>query len=343
MGRPGVAGGAGGQPVRVVVTGGTSLLGQATARLLAERGDEVTLFQRRASGSGLNERLGSVTDADAVSGVMAGAEGVIHLAAKVGVVGAETEYAAVNVDGTRTVVVEARKAGASRIVHVSSPSVAHSGASLVGAPAAPASPDTARGPYARTKAAGERLALELSDGESSVVAIRPHLVWGPGDTQLIGRIVERARAGRLALVGSGLALIDTTYIDNAAAALVAGLDRAHEVGGRALVVSNGQPRTVLEVLSRITSAAGLDPPSLNIPAIAARTGGRVVETIWARTGRTDDPPMTSFLAEQLATAHWFDQRETREALGWEPAVPLEDGFDRLAAWFVTQRGSDAVD
>ncbi|MFU8839467.1 MAG: hypothetical protein ACNA8R_01940 [Nitriliruptoraceae bacterium] len=60
-------------------------------------------------------------------------------------------------------------------------------------------------------------------------------------------------------------------------------------------------------------------------------GGAVAERVWARLQRTDDPPMTSFLAEQLATAHWFDQRETRSALGWQPRVSLEEGFARLAA------------
>jgi nucleoside-diphosphate-sugar epimerase len=65
----------------------------------------------------------------------------------------------------------------------------------------------------------------------------------------------------------------------------------------------------------------------------AKGGGSIIERVWDRTGRTDDPPMTSFLAEQLSTAHWFDQRSTREALGWQPAVSLADGFKRLEAWF----------
>ena len=165
------------------------------------------------------------------------------------------------------------------------------------------------------------------------MAIRPHLVWGPGDTQLVGRIVDRARQGRLAIVGTGAALIDTTYIDNAVDAIVAAVDRVPQLAGRALVVSNGQPRTVRELLSRIVTAAGLPPPQFRVPATAAKAGGRVVEEVWERRGLETDPPMTSFLAEQLATAHWFDQRETRRALGWTPAVTLEDGFTRLTEWF----------
>jgi nucleoside-diphosphate-sugar epimerase len=134
-------------------------------------------------------------------------------------------------------------------------------------------------------------------------------------------------------VGSGAALVDTTYIDNATEALVAALDRAPSIGGRAFVVTNGQPRPVREVLSRFVMAAGLEPPRVKVPFQAARIGGRVAEEVWNRWERDDDPPMTSFAAEQLATAHWFDQRETREALQWEPSVSLAEGFARLSIWF----------
>ncbi|NHC16356.1 NAD-dependent epimerase/dehydratase family protein, partial [Motilibacter deserti] len=156
-------------------------------------------------------------------------------------------------------------------------------------------------------------------------------VWGPGDTQLVARIVDRARSGRLALVGSGSALIDTTYVDNAAGAMVAALDRADVAHGEALVVSNGEPRTVAELFERICRAAGAPPPRLHVPFPVAAAGGALVERVWSRLGRQDDPPMTRFLAEQLATAHWFDQRRTRSLLAWEPQVPLAEGFARLAA------------
>ena len=179
----------------------------------------------------------------------------------------------------------------------------------------------------------EITALEADSPAMPVVAVRPHLVWGPGDTQLVGRIVDRARAGRLAVVGSGAALIDTTYIDNAADALVAALDRSPSLGGRAFVVTNGQPRPVAEIIGRIVTAAGLEPPGLKVPYPVAHTGGLIIERVWDRRGRDDDPPMTSFLAEQLGTAHWFDQRETRAALGWEPAVSLDEGFRCLREWF----------
>lgn len=320
------------------MTGGTSLVGSAVAARLQERGDEVILFQRgRRNGAEYQQRLGDVADAAAVTAAVAGVEAVVHMAARVGIVGDWAAFERTNVVGTANVIAAAQAEGVSRIVQVSSPSVAHSGSSLVGVGAEPALPESARGHYARSKARAEQLALAANSAALAVIAIRPHLIWGPGDTQLVGRIVERARQRRLATIGSGLALIDTTYVDNAADAIVAGLNRAPELGGRAFVVSNGQPRTVAELINRIVRAAGLRSPRLKVPYRIARSGGLAVERLWDRIDREDDPPITSFLAEQLATAHWFDQRETREALQWEPAVTLETGFDRLRQWFAAHR------
>jgi len=276
---------------------------------------------------------GSITDADAVQRACTGQDAVIHLAAKVGVTGGRADYERTNVDGTELVISGARAAGVRRFVHVSSPSVAHAGEPLVGAAAQPADSTRTRGHYATSKALAETLALRATSPDMPIVAIRPHLVWGPGDTQLIERIVERARRGRLALIGSGAALIDTTYVTNAADALVAALDHAPVLGGRAFVVSNGEPRTVHELFARIIDAAGVDAHPRHVPTKAAVLGGSAAERIWERTGRVDDPPMTSFLAEQLSTAHWFDQRATRAALGWSPKTSLAEGFEKLAASF----------
>jgi len=306
------------------------MLGTAVTNRLLERGNDVRVLQRNPSGLGCDEVLGSIADTNTVTSAVTGCDAVVHLAAKVGITGTWDEFRAVNIDGTRNLIEAAGTAGVQRFVHISTPSVAHTGEPLVGAGAGPADPHHTRGHYARSKAEAELLALDAARHGLAVVALRPHLVWGPGDTQLVGRIIERAHQGRLAIIGSGAALVDTTYVDNAADAIVAGLDRAADVAGRAFVISNGEPRTVREILERITEATGAPAPTRAVPRQAARLGGSLLERVWDRQGRTDDPPMTSFVAEQLSTAHWFDQRETRSALGWEPKVSLAEGFHRLA-------------
>ena len=320
--------------MKVLVTGASGMLGGAVADALAARGDDVTVLQRRPAGLRHREVLADVVDAAAVRAAVAGHDAVVHLAAKVDIQGRYREFARVNITGTRNVVSACRRAGVARLVHVSTPAVAHHGSALVGAPAGPADPRSARGHYARSKAAAEWVALAADaapDGPATVV-VRPHLVWGPGDTQLIGRIVARARAGRLPVVGSGAALIDTTYVTNAADALVAALDRCEAARGQALVVSNGEPRPVAELLAAICRAAGAAPPRRSVPRSVAFGVGAVVEALWATplaSGR-GEPPMTRFLAEQLSTAHWFDQRRTREVLRWTPRVSIAEGLAALA-------------
>jgi nucleoside-diphosphate-sugar epimerase len=320
--------------VTVLVTGASGFLGQATAAAVRDAGHEVRTFQRRPSGvAGVQDVAGSMTDDAAVARAVDGVDAVVHLAAKVSLAGDPADFARVNVDGTRALVDAARRAGARRFVFVSSPSVAHTGSSLVGAGAGVAEPQHARGDYARTKAAAELLALDADAPGFAVVAVRPHLVWGPGDTQLIGRIVERARAGRLPLLDSGAALIDTLYVDNAASAMVAALEHAadDDVHGNAYVVTNGEPRPVADLLAGICAASGVPAPRWHVPAAAARAAGSLVEAVWRVRPGQDEPPMTRFLAEQLSTAHWFDQRRTRTDLQWAPSVSIDEGLARLAA------------
>lgn len=320
--------------MKVLVTGAGSMLMGQLATTLAARGDTVVCLQRRPlqlPGVPPDAMVqGDVRNTADVLTAARGCDAVVHGAARVGVVGTWDDFRSVNVDGTSNVLHAAQALGIDRVVHVSTPSVAHAGHSLVGEGATPAVTGRSGAYYAESKAIAERAALE-----AGVVAVRPHLVWGPGDTQLVGRIVERARAGRLAIVGSGNALIDSTYVDNAVSALVAALD-AIEPGaacaGKAYVVANGEPRTVRELMEGICLAAGVPFAPRRVPLPLAKGAGAVVERLWPRF-RDDEPPITRFVAEQLGTAHWFDPRPAQRDLGWSPHVTLDEGFARLRASF----------
>ena len=318
--------------MQITVTGASGLLGSSVARALVSRGHTVTTLQRRPSGvEGARDVLGTVTDPAAVAEAVAGAEAIVHLAAKVSMMGDPSEFEAVNIGGTATLVEAARAAEVPRFVHISSPSVAHTGESIVGEGAGPASPEHARGEYARTKAAGELIALGADSADFRVLVLRPHLMWGPGDTQLTERVIDRAKAGRMPVLGSGAALVDTLFVANAVDAIVAAVTAVDETHGEALVVTNGQPRPIGELMSRIAIAGGAAEPRLRIPVGPALAAGSVVERVWALGDHDDEPPLTRFLAEQLSTAHWFDQRRTQEVLGWTPRVSIEDGLEILAA------------
>jgi nucleoside-diphosphate-sugar epimerase len=327
--------------MKVLVTGAGSLLLGGIAQQLASRGDEVVCFQRReneTTHSNITTFAGDIRDRGAVSEAASGCDAIIHGAARVGVMGSWEDFYSTNVDGTTNVLRAAEEHRIARLVYVSTPSVAHVGRSIEGDVATPATTGRKRTFYAESKAIAEILALQANSAELGVVALRPHLVWGPGDTQLVGRIVDRARQGRLVMVGSGNALVDSTYIDNAISAHIAALDAiapGSNCAGKAYVISNGEPRTVNELMSRICLAAGVEFSPKHVPAVIARSIGSVVERIWPLI-RKDEPPITRFVAEQLGTAHWFDQRPVQTDLNWKPEVSLDEGFARLAKWFQEQ-------
>ena len=313
--------------MRILVTGGSSLLGRSVANLLVERGDHVTCFQRHESNSNAVDVLGDIRDRDALFTASEQCDAIIHLAALVAPKATWADMNSINVDGTRNAVLAAARCG--RFVHISSPSVAFHDEPSVGS-----GPLAARyaghDGYTRSKALGEQLVL----AESAVptVVLRPHLVWGPGDTQLIGRIIDRARAGRLALPDGGRALVDTTYVDDAADAIIAALDHCRageEATERPLVVTGGEPRPLRDLVASILEAAGVQRVPRSIPAPVASRLGSIIERVWPGA----EPPLTYFAARQLSVAHWFDQREARRILGWAPAVGLDEGFERLRSSF----------
>ena len=299
-------------------------------------------LQRRATTfdghQNAHEVLADICDADAVALAAQGCDAIIHGAARVGVVGSQKDFYDTNVLGTQKVLRAAEKHNIERLVFVSTPSVAHTGESLIGAPAGEAEIGRSRSHYAETKAIAERTVLNARNEHLAVVAIRPHLVWGPGDTQLVGRIVDRAASGRLAVIGTGNALVDSTYIDNAVSAHIAALDALHigsDCDGKAYVVSNGEPRTVNELIRSMCESAGIpfEPRHLSL-ALGVRLGS-IIERLWPLL-RSSEPPLTRFIAEQLGTAHWFDQRAVQQDLRWSPHISLDEGFQRLTQWFVSR-------
>jgi nucleoside-diphosphate-sugar epimerase len=189
-------------------------------------------------------------------------------------------------------------------------------------------------PYPQTKALAEQLVLAANSAELATVALRPHLIWGPGDPHLVPRILEKARAGRLRLVGDGTNLVDSTYIDNAALAHIQTADRLSSTApcaGKAYFVTNGQPLPVAELMRRILEAGGLSTHLSSIPANAAYRLGSVLETLHRIFRRPGEPLVTRFVARELATAHWFDISATRRDCGYEPSVSIDEGMLRLKA------------
>ena len=328
--------------MKALVTGGAGFLGLEIARRLRARGDEVRSFSRGAhpelGREGIETMRGDVADTSALTRATEGCDVVFHVAAKVGGWGARADFLRTNVEGTRNVIEACRAAGVSRLVFTSTPSVVHGGKDVAGGDERLPYADRYEAAYPATKAQAEALVLAANGDDLATVALRPHLVWGPGDRHLLPRLLSRARSGRLRLVGDGRNLIDATYVDNAAEAHLNACDRLGSnapCAGRAYFIANDEPRPARDLIAGVLAAADLPPPERYVSPRAAWLAGALAEAVYALSGRKEEPPITRFAARQLATAHWFDLSAARRDLGYAPSISTDEGLDRLRRHLLT--------
>ncbi|MCM2265705.1 MAG: NAD-dependent epimerase/dehydratase family protein [Desulfuromonadales bacterium] len=325
--------------MKVLVTGGGGFLGGAIVQMLCERGDDVRSFSRGEYASlatmGVQQFSGDLGDRGAVVRAARGCELVFHVAAKAGIWGSYRDFHQANVVGTENVVVACRSNGIGRLVYTSSPSVVFDGSDVEGGDETLPYPPRFEAHYPATKARAEQMALAANSSELAVTALRPHLIWGPGDNHLVPRIVAKARAGKLRRIGTRPNLVDTVYIDNAARAHLRAADRLSPgsvVAGRSYFISNGEPLPLWEMVNRILAAADLPPVTRTIsPQLAVALGG-ICEGLWSLLRLNGEPPMTRFVAHELASAHWFDISAARRDFGYQPEVSIDDGLLRLRHW-----------
>lgn len=326
--------------MKVLVTGGGGFLGQAICARLRARGDAVVSVARNRypalDALGVEQHAVDIAVLDPLLAAARGCEAAIHVAAKAGAWGSWESYYDANVRGTDHVIAACRMLGIPRLVHTSTPSVVHAGGDLEGVDESLPYPGHFRAHYPATKAIAEQRVLAANGAELATVALRPHLIWGPGDNHLLPRIVARARAGRLRFVGKERKKIDVVYIDNAAQAHLDALDRlapGAACAGRAYFISNGEPVFADDMINGMLAACGLPAETRRIPYGVAFAIGAVLEAVYGVLRIEAEPPMTRFVAEQLATAHWYDIRAARRDLGFAPAVSIDEGLRRLAAWW----------
>jgi nucleoside-diphosphate-sugar epimerase len=325
--------------MKVLVTGGGGFLGGAIVRMLLARGDEVCSFARGTypdlEALGVRQFNGDLGDGEALAKAAAGCELVFHVAAKAGIWGAYADFYRANVTGTENVIAACRSNGISRLVYTSSPSVVFDGHDVEGGDETLPYPSRYQAHYPATKALAERLALAANSPELAVTALRPHLIWGPGDNHLVPRIVAKARAGRLRRIGTRPNLVDTIYVDNAARAHLQAADRlapGSVVAGKVYFISNGEPLPLWEMVNRILAAADLPPVTRSVPPQLAIALGALCEWVWGVLRLGGEPPMTRFVAHELASAHWFDIGAARRDFGYVPEVSIEEGLLRLRDW-----------
>jgi len=324
--------------MRALVTGGGGFLGGAIARELRAQGHAVVSLQRSAvpalAALGIEIVRGDIADVDSVSRAARGCDTVFHVAAKAGSWGSYQSYFDANVLGTRNLIAACRAHAISRLVHTSTPSVVHRGGDLEGVDESTPYATHFLAHYPATKLQAEREVLAANSPTLATVALRPHLIWGPGDAHLLPRILERARRGRLRFIGAPGKRIDATYIDNAASAhllAAATLAPGSAHAGKAYFISNGEPLAVEEMINRLLACADLPSVRKRVPLPVAYAIGGVLEAVYGLFKLDGEPILTRFVAEQLATAHWFDISAAQRDFGYRPQMTMSQGFAALRA------------
>ncbi len=322
----------------ILVTGGGGFLGKSILRALIDRGVATRTLCRTdypwLREWGVDLRQGDVADPDAVQAAVEGCEAVFHVAARIDVWGPYAEFHATNTLGTKHVIDACLARGVPKLIYTSTPSVVHGGDAVDGVDESAPYPTHFEAHYPATKALAEQAVLAANGPSLATVALRPHLVWGPGDTSMLPRILAKARAGRVRMIGAPQK-IDTLYIDNAVDAHLAALDRlapGSPLAGRAYFITQGEPLDGPTFLNDLLAAAGLPPVRKTVSIATARTIATLLEWLWTLLRLRGEPPLTRFVVSQLSTSHWYDISAAKRDLGYAPRVSYADGMQRLRDW-----------
>ena len=323
--------------MKALVTGGGGFLGLYIVEQLVERGDDVRVFCRghydQLNQISVDVCNGDIRDSKAVADAVAGCDTVFHCAAVPGVWGSWDMYHGINTLGSENVIAACQLHGVKKLIYTSSPSVIFDGGDHVDADESLPYPDAYLCHYPHSKMLAERAVL-AANGMSGLAtaALRPHLIWGPRDNHLIPRLIQRARAGRLRIVGDGQNRISMAYVENAAAAHIQAADALaldSAVAGNAYFINEPEPVVMWEWITELLQIAGLPPVTKSISASAASRIGRVLEWVWSTFRVKGEPPMTRFVAAQLAGSHCYSVKRAQRDFGYKGIVTVEEGMRRI--------------
>jgi nucleoside-diphosphate-sugar epimerase len=334
--------------MRTLVTGGGGFVGRYVVEQLLSRGYAVRSLGRRPQADlaelGADVLCGDLRDSEAVKSACEGVDAVIHVAAKAGVWGSWDDYFGPNVIGTRNVVAGCRAQGVRYLVYTSTPSVVFNRKPIINGDETMPYGSNWLCHYAATKAMAEAEVLSANGLDLKVLALRPHLIFGPGDPHLLPRVIESALCGRLKIVGGGVNRVDVSYVEDVATAHLNALDVLvnGDKGGRAFFISQGEPVLLWPWVNSILEGLGHTPIVKRVPLPLAYGVGTVCEYIWRLARRQDDPPMTRFVAVELAKDHFFSIQAAYSELGYKPSVSMEAALDATIA-DLSARGFGAED
>lgn len=327
-------------PRKVLVTGASGFTGKALVKALLSQGCQVRGLCRTPNQAlenrGVEMIYADLADSPKSRLACEGMDTVFHVAAKVGVWGKYQDFHDANVQGTQAIINGCRDFLVKKLIYTSTPSVVFNNKDISGDDESLPYGENIPSPYPTTKVIAEKAVLaahDLPPGHLKTVALRPHLIWGPGDPNLIPRVIDRASKGRLRIVGQGQNKVDLTYIDNVVQAHLcaeAALDNAaSNPGGKAYFISNDEPVNIWDWINELLEKRGIQKVDKTISLSRATRIGSIMEFIWKTLGLKSEPPMTRFIASELAKDHYFNISAAKRDLGYTPQVSMAQGMKEL--------------
>ncbi|MBF0292509.1 MAG: NAD-dependent epimerase/dehydratase family protein [Nitrospinae bacterium] len=324
--------------MRALVTGGAGFLGRYIVEKLLKRGWDVVSLSRNHHPEiltrGVTTIRADIRDRLLLTDLFEKFDVVFHTAAHVGIYGKYEDFYETNVTGTRNVISACVINSVKRLIYTSSPSVTFRGKPEEWADETAPFPKRFNSYYAKTKAIAE-WEVRRNSGRLNMLscAIRPHLIWGPRDTNLIPRLLARADEGKLAIVGDGKNLVDMSYVENVADAHIVAMEElfpGSPAAGSVYLISQGEPVNLWDWTNKILKRLGRPPVTKRIPYPLAYAAGAAYEAHHRWNKIYTEPPMTRFLAQQLAMPHYYNIGKAQRELGFKARISSDEGLERLA-------------
>ena len=332
--------------MKILVTGGGGFLGTYIIReLLKNPSYMVTNFSRHSyvhlEEMGVPTIKGDLRVVDDVKRALDfGFDAIFHVAALAGVWGKYEDYYSINFEGTQNLINLAKERGVKKFVYTSTPSVVFGEGDLMGADESTPYAEKHFTYYAETKTLAEKFVLSSASDEFLTCAIRPHLIWGPEDPHLFPRVIARAKEGKLRIVGRGENLVDIVYVENAAMAHVQAFEALtpHKVNGEAYFIGQERPVNLWSFINEVLGILDIPLVNRSIDLNTAYYLGWALEFIFGILGiKKPEPPMTRFVALNLAKSHYFSHEKARRDFGYIPRVTIAEGLERT---FISRRKLD---
>ncbi|WP_042364820.1 NAD-dependent epimerase/dehydratase family protein [Streptacidiphilus neutrinimicus] len=299
----------------VLITGAAGFLGRHVVEEAARQDAALRLMSHRrpavVTRPGCAVVCADLRDPDSLRGVCEGIDVVMHCASYIGGSVQNNEF--VNAQGTRNLVAEARRAGVSRVVYVSTASVYGRGSFCGATPA-----ELTRNPGSPTSAS--RAAAEDAVLDAGGLVLRPHLVYGVGDAWVVPGVSRLLRALPGTVEGWSARLSLVSVHELARLAVAAGLAPAADLTAMTYHASHPDPVTAATLLRAVADCAELPWPQRDLTALQA-------------CGLLASDPRSLHALDMLRTDHFFDSAPLWRDLRLTPGPGFASAFAQAAPWY----------